>query len=77
MIPEVSLTTDVIVGFPGETEEDFFETVLIFKKINYSEAFINKYSPRAGTASYKLGDPIPWKEKERRWQILNKIVNKK
>lgn len=74
---KIKITTDVIVGFPGETEGDFQKTVEIFKKVGFSTAYINKYSPRAGTAAYKLGDPIPWKEKQRRWHILNKIINNK
>lgn len=72
---EIMLTTDVIVGFPGETEEDFEQTVDVFKKVNFSKAYVNKYSPRAGTAAYKLGDPIPWSEKQRRWRILDKLAN--
>lgn len=73
---EIDILTDVIVGFPGETEKDFQETVNIFKKVGYKQAFVNKYSPRVGTAAYKLGDPIPWSEKQRRWRILNDIANK-
>lgn len=73
-IYEVKITTDVIVGFPGEEEEDFQNTVEVFKKVKYFAAYINKYSPRSGTAAYKLGDPIDWKEKERRWHILNDIA---
>ncbi len=76
MIPEVKLTTDVIVGFPGETEDDFQQTVEVYKKVEYYQSFTNKYSPRPGTAAFKLGDPIPWKEKQRRWKILNDIANK-
>lgn len=76
-IPEVKLTTDVIVGFPGETEQDFQETVEVYGKVGYFQSFTNKYSPRSGTAAFKLGDPIPWKEKQRRWKILNDIANKK
>jgi tRNA-2-methylthio-N6-dimethylallyladenosine synthase len=75
-IPQVKITTDVIVGFPGETEEDFQQTVEIFKQVNYHIAYVNKYSPRAGTVAYKLGDPIPWQEKQRRWRILDQIANK-
>lgn len=75
-VPKVKLSTDVIVGFPGETEEDFQETVEIFKKIKFAQAYINKYSPRSGTAAFKLGDPIPWTEKDRRWRILNEIIRK-
>ena len=72
--PKIEITTDVIIGFPGETEEDFQETVEIFKKLKYKMAYINKYSPRVGTAAYNLGDPIPWKEKQRRWHILDEIL---
>jgi len=73
MIPEVKILTDVIVGFPGETEEDFQETVDVFRKVGYHIAYNNKYSPRAGTKAFELDDPIPWEEKERRWRILNDI----
>ncbi|MFA7254166.1 MAG: radical SAM protein [Patescibacteria group bacterium] len=76
-IPEVKLTTDTIVGFPGETEEDFQETVEIFKLIKFYQAYNNKYSPREGTAAFKLGDPVPWAEKQRRWKILNEMANKR
>jgi tRNA-2-methylthio-N6-dimethylallyladenosine synthase len=75
-IPDIRITTDTIVGFPGETEDDFQKTVDIFKKIKFSQAYNNKYSPREGTAAFKLGDPIPWSEKERRWRILNDLVNR-
>ena len=74
--PIIAITTDVIIGFPGESEEDFQETVEIFKTVKYKMAYINKYSPRAGTAAYKLGDPIPWKEKQRRWHELDKVLSK-
>ena len=76
-ISGLRLTTDIIVGFPSETEKDFQQTVELCKKINFDQAFINKYSPRSGTASYSLGDPISWSEKERRWRILNDLINRK
>lgn len=73
-IPNIEFTTDVIVGFPGETEADFQKTVDIFQKVRFFAAYVNKYSPRAGTAAYKLGDPISWAEKQRRWNILNDLA---
>jgi len=75
-IKNLRLTTDVIVGFPGETEKDFQKTVGIFKKVKYHRAYINKYSPRKGTAAFALGDPIPWNEKKRRWHILNNTLER-
>lgn len=75
-IPDAAFTTDVIVGFPGETQKDFLETVKIFKKVGYNEAYINKYSPRPGTTAYSLGDPISWEEKKKREKVLRKLVNK-
>lgn len=76
-IPNVILTTDTIVGFPGETEEDFQQTVDLFKQVDFSQSFNNKYSPRSSTVAFKLGDPIPWEEKERHWRVLNELVNKR
>lgn len=73
---KISITTDIIVGFPKETEDDFEKTVQAFRKIGFSMAYINKYSPRAGTAAFKLGDPISWKEKQRRWHILDNELKK-
>jgi len=74
---KIAITTDVIVGFPGETESDFLKTVDLFKKVKFDLAYVNKYSMRPQTAACKLGDPIEWKEKQRRWRILDDIVNKK
>lgn len=74
MISGVSFTTDVIVGFPGETEKDFQESVKVFQKVKFNEAYINKYSPRPGTAAYCLGDPISQEEKKRRENFLRKIL---
>ncbi len=73
-IPNVKLSTDVILGFPGETLEDFEETVKVFKTVGYFAAFTNKYSPRPGTAAEKLEDSISWKEKKRRENVLRKFI---
>jgi tRNA-2-methylthio-N6-dimethylallyladenosine synthase len=74
--PLIEITTDVIIGFPGETEEDFQETVEVMDQVGYKMAYLNKYSPRAGTAAYALGDPIPHSEKQRRWRILDEVLKK-
>ena len=74
-IPNISLTTDVIVGFPGETKKQFGNTVKTFKEIGFDMAFINKYSQRTGTAAAKLKDDVTWQEKKRREKILIKLVN--
>jgi tRNA-2-methylthio-N6-dimethylallyladenosine synthase len=64
------LTTDIIVGFPGESEEDFKVTLNIMKKIKFDAAYIFKYSPRPGTAADKLKDDVPVKEKQKRHRVL-------
>jgi len=76
-IPDLKLTTDIIVGFPGETKEQFNNTVKLCKKIGFKKAYIAQYSPRPGTAAAKLKDDVPAKEKKRRWQLLNRLINKK
>jgi len=73
-VSDVEISTDVIVGFPGETLKAFDETKKVFKEVGFCEAFINKYSPRPGTAAERLGDPIPWNEKKRREKILRKLL---
>ena len=75
-IPEIKITTDSIVGFPTETEEDFEQTVDIYKKVGFAQAYNNKYSPREGTKAWELGDPVPWAEKQLRWRILNDLSYK-
>ena len=74
----VKFSTDIIVGFPGETDEQFEDTVDVCKKVGFDIAYINKYSPRSGTVSAKLmPNDIPMKEKKRRWEVLDELVNKK
>jgi len=68
--PEFSLTTDVIVGYPGETESDFEETRTLMEAAGFDNSFIFKYSPRPGTRSAALPDDVPTAEKERRDQVL-------
>ena len=70
MIPGVALGTDIIVGFPTETEEDFQETYDIFKQIGYSIAFLYTFSPRKGTPATRWLDDVPQTVKEDRLQRL-------
>lgn len=77
VLPNIRLSTDVIVGFPGETKKQFNNTVKTLKEVGYGVAFINKYSPRAGTVAAKMEDDVPWAEKKRREKILIQLVNAK
>jgi tRNA-2-methylthio-N6-dimethylallyladenosine synthase len=70
ILPSVTLGTDIIVGFPTETEEEFEETYSALKEIEYSVAFLFTYSPRKGTPAMRWEDCIPEKEKDRRLQRL-------
>jgi len=75
--PEIVIGTDIIVGFPGETEAEFEETVELAKRMKWKVAFVAIYSPRPGTASWRIyPDDIPHAEKKRRWEILDEICNK-
>ena len=73
-IPDAAITTDVIVGFPSETEKQFQNTAEVMKKAKFDMAYINKYSPRAGTESAKLDDDVSWEEKKEREKILTEIL---
>jgi len=76
-IPDVVFGTDIIVGFPGETDEDFQDTLNLVKEVGFKVAFVARYSPRPGTASARLyPDDIPAKIKKERWEILDQIANK-
>ena len=75
-IPDINLTTDVIVGFPGETKKQFENTVKLFKEIKFNLAYIAKYSPRPGTAAFQIKDNVSLKEKRRREKILREIIGK-
>lgn len=74
--PNVALTTDIIVGFPGETEEEFNKTYKFLKKIKFSKMHIFKYSPRKGTLAAKMKDQIDARTKEKRSSILIDLSNK-
>ncbi|PIP15049.1 tRNA (N6-isopentenyl adenosine(37)-C2)-methylthiotransferase MiaB [Candidatus Roizmanbacteria bacterium CG_4_10_14_0_8_um_filter_36_36] len=76
-IKNLKLTTDIIVGFCGETEKEFKNTIKLCKKVGFSWAYISQYSPRPMTLSIKLyKDDIPHKIKEKRWKILDDLINK-
>lgn len=76
LIPGARFSTDVIIGFPGETQEDFKDTLDVFKRVRFYNAFLNKYSPRPGTDAYRLGDPISWEEKREREKKLRELMKK-
>lgn len=71
---EIAISTDVIVGFPGETKRQFNNTIKLFKQMKFDMAYIAQYSPRPGTAASKLRDNVSLEEKERRWKILTDIL---
>jgi tRNA-2-methylthio-N6-dimethylallyladenosine synthase len=75
-IPSICLTTDVIVGFPGETEEDFEETLEVLKKGRFDQVYSFLYSQRTGTPAAKNMDQIPEEVKKERFQRLVKVQNK-
>lgn len=75
--PEIVIGTDIIVGFPGETEAEFEETVSLAEEVDWQVGFVAMYSPRPGTASWRIyPDDIPHVEKKRRWDVLDQIINK-
>ena len=75
-VPNAAITTDIIVGFPNETEEDFNETLDVVNKCVYDGAFTFIYSPREGTPAAKMDDSIDLATKEDRLHRLNEIINK-
>ncbi len=74
-IPDLVLTTDIIVGFPGETEEMFCQTLDLLKRVQYDMAYTFIYSPRTGTPAAKMDHQIPQEEKSRRLQRLMDVQN--
>lgn len=73
-VPDISLTTDIIVGFPGETEEDFLETLDVVRKVRYDSAFTFIYSKRSGTPAAVMEDPVPEEVVKDRFNRLLKEV---
>ncbi|KGA98521.1 (dimethylallyl)adenosine tRNA methylthiotransferase [Alkalihalobacillus alcalophilus ATCC 27647 = CGMCC 1.3604] len=74
-IPNASFTTDIIVGFPNETEEQFEDTLSLMREIEFDSAFTYIYSPREGTPAAKMKDNVPDKVKRERLARLNALVN--
>ncbi len=75
VIPNVALTTDIIVGFPEETEEDFLATLSLVREVEYESAYTFIYSPRAGTPAARLEDPVEMAVKKDRLQRLADVQN--
>ncbi|NCU41213.1 MAG: MiaB/RimO family radical SAM methylthiotransferase [Candidatus Moranbacteria bacterium] len=75
-IPEMRFTTDIIVGFPGETEEYFKESLDLVRQIHFEKAYISCYSPRPGTKAHDLSDDISYEEKKHRFHTLQKEIEK-
>ena len=75
-VPGVAISTDIIVGFPGEEEEDFLDTLSLVEECKYDNAFTFIFSVRKGTPAEKLKDNTTLAEKEERLQRLNEVVNK-
>ncbi len=74
-VPNVSITTDIIVGFPNETNEDFLETIDVVNKCKFDGAYTFIYSKREGTPAAKIQDTISLEEKEQRLYKLNELIN--
>jgi tRNA-2-methylthio-N6-dimethylallyladenosine synthase len=72
-VPGLSLATDWIVGFPGETDADFEESCSLLREVDYQNSFVFKYSPRDGTRAFEWGDDVPREKKEERNHVLLEI----
>ena len=75
LMPDLVLTSDVIVGFPGETEEEFEETISLIQEVHYDSLFTFIFSPRTGTPAASMEDPTPKEEKNRRFDRLCAVQN--
>jgi tRNA-2-methylthio-N6-dimethylallyladenosine synthase len=74
-IPDVALTTDIIVGFPNETDEQFEETLSLYREVGFESAYTFIYSPREGTPAARMKDNVSMEVKKERLQRLNQLVN--
>ena len=74
LMPDATLSTDIIVGFPSESEDSFNKTADLMRELKFDMAYISKYSPRRGTASFKLKDDVSFSEKNRRQRALTEIL---
>lgn len=74
-MPDIALTTDIIVGFPGETDQDFKDTLDLVKQVEYDLAFTFLYSPRPGTKAAVMTDQVPEEVKKERFNQLLETVN--
>lgn len=75
LVPDISITTDIIVGFPNETEEEFQNTLKLCRNVGYEGAYTFIYSPREGTPAAKMEDHVSMEEKHDRLNRLNEIIN--
>lgn len=75
-LPDVNISTDIIVGFPGETEKQFLNTKKLMEKVKFDMAYIACYSPRPQTLAYKMKDNLSSEEKKRRERILTEVLKK-
>ena len=75
-LPYSSITTDIIVGFPNETDEDFNDTLEVVNTCKFDSAFTFIFSPRVGTPAAKMNDNVSLEIKEKRLQVLNELINK-
>ena len=76
IVPDCAITTDIIVGFPGETEEDFEATLEVVEEVRYDSAFTFVFSPRRGTAAAELEDQLPHSVKRARMERLVEAVQR-
>ena len=73
---DIALSTDIIVGFPGETEQDFAATLALVERVGFAQAYSFKWSPRPGTPASTFGETVPEAEKERRLQRLQNLLGR-